>query len=160
VEASPAANAALKARLGELLDEFDRVRKNLDAAQARMRTMRGTARSADGTVTATVDFRGNLTGLELTPRAYSRYSPSLLAEEILRLTNEARAQVTAEMGEVMAPFLPQGVEYPDLMAGTADTSQLSFPAPLTNENFDAWRARFSGRPTTVPEDDPIEGRAP
>jgi hypothetical protein len=151
VEASPAANAALRGRLDELLDEYDRVRRDLDAAQARMRVMHGTARSADGTVVVTVDFRGNLTGLELSPRAYTRFSPSLLGEEILRLAGAARTQVTAEMGDVMAPFLPQGVSYADLMAGTADPTQLSFPAPLSNENYDAWRARFSGRPTPVPD---------
>jgi hypothetical protein len=151
VEPSPATNAALQARLDELLDEYDRVRTNVNAAQARMRTMSGSARSTDGTVVVTVDFRGNLTGLELTPRAYSRFAPSLLAEEILRLTDEARAQVTGAMGEVMAPFLPQGVDYAELMAGTADAAQLEFPTPLTDENYDAWRARFSGRPTMVPD---------
>jgi DNA-binding protein YbaB len=153
VEASPAANAALKARLSELLDDYDRVRKNLGAAQARMRTMRGTARSADGTVTVAVDFRGTMAALELSPRAYSRYSPSLLAEEIMRLVDEARRAVTDQMGEVMAPFLPQGVEYADLMSGQADPAELALPAPLTNENYDAWRARFSGRPSTVPEEE-------
>lgn len=149
-EPSAATNEALKARLDQLLDDYDEVRRNLASAQARMRTTTGTAKSPDGTVTVTVDFRGALTGLELTPRAYNRYSPSLLAAEILRLADEARAQVTAEMGEVMAPFLPSGMSYADLMAGRADPSALGVEAPLTNENYDAWRARFSGRATTVP----------
>ncbi|NUP48503.1 MAG: YbaB/EbfC family nucleoid-associated protein [Catenulispora sp.] len=143
-EASPAANAALRARLSELLDDYDRVRRDLGDAQARMKEMRGTARSADGTVVVTVDFRGTLTALEIGPRAYSRFAPSLLAEEILRLTAAARADVTGAMGEVMAPFLPQGLEYGALMDGSADMGRLSVPAPLDDEGYDAWRARFSG----------------
>lgn len=150
--ASPTANAALKARLSQLLDEYDSARRNLGAAQTRMRSMHGTARSTDGTVVATVDFRGNLTGLELTARAYSRYSPTLLAEEIMRLVGEARAQVTSDVAEVMAPFLPAGTDYASLTAGEVDAAEFTAPAPLTNENFDQWRARFSGRPTMLPDE--------
>jgi len=144
MEASSAANAALKARLDQLMDDYDRVRRNLGEARARMQEMRGTARSSDGTVTVTVDFRGTLTALEISPRAYSRFSPSLLAEEIMRLTAQARGDVTGEMGEVMAPFLPQGLDYAALMDGTADMGQLSTPAPVGEEGYDSWRAGFSG----------------
>jgi DNA-binding protein YbaB len=126
------------------MDDYDRVRRNLGEAQARMKEMRGTARSGDGTVAVTVDFRGTLTALEIGPRAYSRLSPSLLAEEILRLAAQARAEVTGAMGEVMAPFLPQGLEYGALMDGSADLGQLAMPAPVDDEGYDAWRARFSG----------------
>ena len=144
MEASPAANAALKARLSELMDDYDRVRRNLGEAQARMKEMHGTARSSDGTVVVTVDFRGTLTALEIGPRAYSRFSPSLLAEEIMRLTAQARGDVTGAMGEVMAPFLPQGIDYSALIDGSADMGQLSVPAPVDDEGYDSWRARFSG----------------
>lgn len=147
MDPSPTTNAALRARLDELLGEYDRLRKNMSDAQQRMKVMRGTASTSDGTVKVTVDFRGKLAGLDIEPRAYRRYSPSQLSEEILRLANAAAAQVTSDMAEVMAPFLPHGVSYADLMSGAADMSALSVDKPLTNENFDAWRARFSGRPT-------------
>lgn len=144
MEASSATNAALRARLSELMDEYDRMRADLAEAQRRMRSMRGRASSGDGTVTAIVDFRGNLLTLELSPRAYSRFSPTLLAEEIVRLVNQARAEVTSEMEDVMAPFLPDGVDYAGLMDGSVDPSEIGFPQPLDNENYDEWRARFSG----------------
>jgi YbaB/EbfC DNA-binding family len=144
VEASPSANAALRARLDELLGDYDRLRQSLADAQRRIRVLKGTASSSDGSVKAAVDFRGRLTGLEIEPRAYRRFSPSQLAEEIRRLADQAAAQVTGEMAEVMAPFLPAGLSYASLMSGEADTSALSPDAPLTNESYDAWRARFSG----------------
>jgi DNA-binding protein YbaB len=151
VDASPSVNAALRARLDELLGDYDRLRKNLAGAQRRMRTMTATAASSDGSVTVSVDFRCRLAGLTIEPRAYRRYSPSQLAEEIQRLAGQAAAQVTGEMAEVMAPFLPAGVSYAGLMSGEADVSALSPDAPLTNENYDAWRTRFGGGTATAQE---------
>jgi len=148
LDASPSANAALRARLDELLGDYDRLRKNLSDAQSRMRVMTGTAASTDGSVKVVVDFRGRVTGLELEPRAYRRYSPSQLAVEIRRLIDQAVSEVTNAMAGVMRPFLPAGVSYASLMSGETDPSVLSPDAPLTNETYDAWRARFSGSSVT------------
>ena len=152
MDASPSVNAALRVRLDELLGDYDRLRKNLAEARDRMRTMKGSAASSDGSVRVVVDFRARVTGLEIEPRAYRRYSPTQLAEEIRRLIDQAAAQVTVEMAGVMAPFLPTGVSYAGLMSGETDPSVLSPGEPLTNETYDAWRARFSGGP--VPSSDP------
>ena len=146
MEASSAVNAALRARLEELLGDYEHLRRGVMAAQERMRTMRGTAATTDGTIKVTVDFRGRLSGLEIDPRAYRRYSPSQLATEIIRLTGVACDQVTGDMAEVMSPFLPAGVSYADLMSGTADTSAVTPSVPLTNETYDEWRARFRAQP--------------
>lgn len=146
MEASPAANAALRARLEELLGDYEQLRRGVAAARERMRTMRGTAASTDGTIKVTVDPRGRLTGLDLDPRAYRRFSPSQLAAEIMRLAAVACDQVTGEMAEVMAPFLPDGISYADLMSGAVDPSAVTPQAPLTNETYDAWRARFRAQP--------------
>lgn len=146
MDASPSVNAALRARLDELLGDYDRLRRNLADAQSRMRLMTGTAASSDGTVKVTVDFRGRVTDLQLDPRAYRRYSPSQLAAEIRRLIDQAASHVTDEMAGVMRPFLPAGVSYASLMSGEADPTVLSPGEPLTNETYDAWRARFSGGP--------------
>lgn len=147
-------NAALKARFDELVDEYDKVRANIGAAQRRMRGVSATARSSDATVTVTVDFRGGLTDLELSPRAYQRYSPSVLAAEIIRLLTEAKAQAAAEVGEIMAPFIPASLDPAALASGDADAAGFLTAAPLTNENFDQWRARFSGRSEPLAEDGP------
>jgi DNA-binding protein YbaB len=146
MEASPAANAALRARLEELLGDYEQLRRGVAAARERMRTMRGTAASTDRTIAVTVDSRGRLTGLELDPRAYRRFSPSQLAAEIMRLATQACDQVTGEMTEVMSPFLPDGISYADLLSGAADPSAVTPDAPLTNDTYDTWRARFRDQP--------------
>jgi DNA-binding protein YbaB len=145
-EASPAVNAALRARLEELLGDYEQLRRGVQAAQERLRTMRGTAATTDGTIKVTVDFRCRLSALELDPRAYRRYPPSQLAAEIMRLAGVACEQVTGDMAEVMSPFLPAGVSYADLMSGAADPSTVTPSVPLTNETYDEWRARFRAQP--------------
>jgi DNA-binding protein YbaB len=153
METPASTNAALRARLDELLGQYDRLRKNLTAAQHRMRTMSGTAESPDHSVKVSVDSRGTLTGLELTPTAYRRYSPTLLAELILKLVKEASADVTSEMASVMAAFLPRDVSYADLVSGQTDLSAVGTSTLLTNETFDQWRARFSGHESVEVEED-------
>ena len=150
MEASPEINAVLKARFEQLAADYEAMRRNLAAAQKRIQTLTGSAETSDHTVRVEVDFRGNLTGVHLEPRAYNRYSPTLLGEQILRLAKEATAQVTESMAGVMAPFLPSGVNYADLVSGDTDMSVVAMDTPLTNENYDQWRARFSGHQTTDP----------
>jgi DNA-binding protein YbaB len=136
----------MRARMESLLGEYERLQGKLSAARAEMREITGQAHAADGSVTVRVNAQGVLTGLELDPKAYRRLSPSQLAAEILRLADEARADVTRRMSEIVAPFLPQGVDYAQLVGGETALSAVLPPQPLTNETFDEWRARFSGRP--------------
>ena len=58
----------------------------------------------------------------------------------------ATVAASGEMAEVMAPFLPAGISYADLLSGVADPAAVTPDAPLTNETYDAWRARFRGQP--------------
>lgn len=146
MEASPTVNAALRARLDELLGDYEQLRRRMSAAQDRMRIMRGTAASTDRTVAVSVDSRGRLVRLDLEPRAYRRFSPSQLAAEIQRLADEAHARVSDDIAEAMAPFLPAGISYHDLVSGAADASTVTPSVPLTNEAYDEWRARFLTQP--------------
>lgn len=138
-------NAALRARLEQLLGEYDRMRGNLATMQQRLASAQGEARSEDGSVRVTVGPRGELRTVEIGPRAYRRRAPSELAEEIMRLTKRATASVEEQLQEVMAPFLPAGVSYADAVAGNADLAAWGPPRPLTSENIGGWLSTFSGR---------------
>jgi DNA-binding protein YbaB len=140
----PSTNAALRARLEGLLGEYEELRRRLDEAQRRMRALTAVARTDDGSVTVEVDSRSRLTRLEIDPRAYRRLSPSQLAAEIMRLHDKAAADVTHRAGEVMAPYLPAGASYEQILTGRADASTFLAEQPLTDETFEHWRARFSG----------------
>ena len=150
MQPSPRANAALRARMEQLLGEYEQLKRNISDTQERMRAMSGSAATTDSTVRVRVDAQGRPSGLDIDPKAYRRYSPSQLAAEILRLYRAAGHDVASRIGEVMAPFLPEGVSYEQLASGEADPSTWMAPQPLTDETFDAWRARFSGRPDVAP----------
>jgi DNA-binding protein YbaB len=143
--ATPAVNAALRARLEHLMTEYDRMRGNLATLQQRLAQAEGDARSEDGSVRVTVGPQGELRGLEITPRAYRHLSPSELAAEIVRLAGKATQAVREQMHEVMAPFLPAGVSYADVAAGSIDPATLSPGRLLGGENLDEWLAGLGQR---------------
>lgn len=138
--ATPEMITALRARVEQLLGDYDKVRGNLAAMRERLASALGEARTPDGSVRLTVGPRGDLRALEIGPRAYRRLSPSELAEEIMELSRQARDDVQKQLERVVAPFLPDGVSYADVMAGQADPSAWAARQPLTSEAFDAWRS--------------------
>jgi DNA-binding protein YbaB len=140
--ATPETTARLRATYEQLLGELDRVKRQAGQARTELRNVSGRAESRNGLVKVTVGPRGNVTGLEISPRAYQKLSPSLLAEEILRLIGEASAQASERAGAVMAPLLPPGVSYVDLMDGRAEPP---LPAPDQLDRakvFDQWWSRL------------------
>ncbi|MFL6074874.1 MAG: YbaB/EbfC family nucleoid-associated protein [Mycobacteriales bacterium] len=133
----------MRARLDQVMGEYDRIAGGLRDMRARMREISGTARSDDGGVTVTVGPRGTLTGLEITPRAYRKSSPSELAELILAVAAKAVADLNGQMEEVMRPFLPPGTSYADAAEGRVEVG-LPGAQPLTEETLDEWLAGFNG----------------
>jgi hypothetical protein len=150
VQPSAQTNAILRARLEELLGEYERARGGLERARAAMRTMRGRAETTDRTIVVAVDAQGRLSTLEIDPRAYRRFSPSQLAEEIVALTQQAVADVTSQVGEVMAPFLPAGVPLADVVSGKADLGDYLPKQPPTGDTFEDWRDALT-RPPDGPQ---------
>ncbi|WP_007027139.1 YbaB/EbfC family nucleoid-associated protein [Saccharomonospora iraqiensis] len=109
-----------QARVEQALADYRRSRERLIAAQRELASVRASASSADGSVTATVGLRSALTGLTIDDRAYQRYRPAELAAEIVRLTAEAGAEAFASAGEVLAPALDSGTDPQALLLGTGD----------------------------------------
>src|SRR5262249_15714654 len=155
MQPTPRTNAQLRARMEELLGEYEQLRRNMSAARDRMRAMSGSASTTDGTVKVRVDSNARLTGLEIDPKAYRRFSPSQLAEEIQRLYREATNDVTARVGDVMAPFLPDGVSYDKLLTGEADVSTWTPVQPLTAQTSDEWRPPPLRPPPVPPPAEPL-----
>ena len=99
-----------QARVDELLADYRRSREQLAGTQRELAAATGTARSADGLITATVGARGLLTGLIIDPDAYRVYRPEDLARQIVATTTAAAVQALAAAGEVLAPALPTGAD--------------------------------------------------
>ncbi|MGH3273659.1 MAG: YbaB/EbfC family nucleoid-associated protein [Streptosporangiaceae bacterium] len=157
--ATPEGNAALRLRVDELLGTYEKVRRNLDTLQQRMREASGEATSKDGAVSVRVGPQGNLRELRVEPKAYRRLSPSELAAEILELSRQATKDVQGRLERVMAPFLPKDMPYADVVAGQGDIASWMPKQPLTIDTFDEWWAGIGQNPDLNGPDTGRDGRS-
>jgi DNA-binding protein YbaB len=99
-------NHALMARFAEVQGQYERMRDGLADLQRQLARMQITVTSTDELVTATVNARGQLTKLELDPRAYRELPPEELAASITATVRQATEQATREVSDVLRDYLP------------------------------------------------------
>ncbi|MEU7478894.1 YbaB/EbfC family nucleoid-associated protein [Lentzea sp. NPDC042327] len=109
-----------RAQVEELMADYRRSREQLASVQRELATVAGRASSPDGTVTATVSGRGELTALELSEVAYRRHRPEQLAELVVRTVAAAAAQAAEGTYQALSAVLPAATDPAALVAGTAD----------------------------------------
>ena len=100
------ANHALRARFDDVYGQYHRLRSGMDEIQRRLTTMQVSAESADGLVRATVGARGQLIDLRLDRRIYSESDEGTLGRTIVATVQQAAAQTTQQVEELMAAYLP------------------------------------------------------
>jgi DNA-binding protein YbaB len=120
------ANGALRARFGEVYDEYERLRAGLDDLRERLTRVQVTAESSDGQVRATVGARGQLAKLVLHPDIYRHRDADALAEKIIRTVQRAAGGASTAVRELVSGYLPAG-------SGAADF--------LRDNDFDAALSR-------------------
>lgn len=85
-----------------------RRKEALRAAEAQALGATGEAAAADGSVRATVDAAGMLTGLELTSTAL-RATPEDLARLVITVTQQAAARARGAVRDVYEPLRGEGI---------------------------------------------------
>jgi DNA-binding protein YbaB len=100
------ANHALRARFDDVYGQYHRLRSGMDEIQRQLATMQVSAESADGLVRATVGARGQLIDLRLDRRIYRETDEVALARSIVATVQQAAAQTTRQVEELMAAYLP------------------------------------------------------
>ncbi|GAB7040264.1 MULTISPECIES: YbaB/EbfC family nucleoid-associated protein [Catenuloplanes] len=101
-------NAALKARFADAYGQYERVRDGIGELRTRLSELSVSAVDAKELIRATVGPRGQLTSLEIEPRAYRAYEPHELADEITRVVADAAARATETVRELAGEVLPPG----------------------------------------------------
>lgn len=109
-----------RAQVDELLADYRRSREQLASVQRELAAVSGQASSPDGTVTATVGGRGELTSLTLSEVAYRRHRPEQLAELIVRTVSAAAANAAEDTYQALSAVLPASTDPAALVSGTAD----------------------------------------
>jgi len=126
-----------QAEVERLLAEYRRSREQLAAVRRALAEIAVSQTSDDGTVTATVDTRGALTGLRIEPDAYRRYRPADLAALIVRLATTAAEQAAARAQRALEPVLPPGADPAAVLAGTADLRPYEIAPPVPGDADDS-----------------------
>ena len=134
----PESSDQLRIQLDTLLADYERARRSLSDAHAKMRAINGRAESGDRLVTATVGPRGTLTALGLDPRAPRTLSADKLAEKILDTVQAAAADATRQRNQLLAAALPPGVPVEDLVRGEVDPTRWALRETATGMSKQEW----------------------
>ncbi|MEU0880339.1 YbaB/EbfC family nucleoid-associated protein [Lentzea sp. NPDC005914] len=123
--------AQVTERAAHLHTQAGRRRKTLDAARTQAVSVTASASDPDGSVKATVDAGGMLTGLVLTP-AVQQLNVRQLAALVVRVTQEAAAQARGAVRQVYSPLQNEGVvrDMPVLLPEVAPPAAAPAPAPV------------------------------
>lgn len=126
-------------RLQQLMRSFEEQAKKAAQIQAVMKDLRGTARSADGSVTVTVAPSGAVLGLQLSPGAV-RKSHVALQTEIMQTIRQATQNAAQQLESSLAPILGDQLERfkQGMNAGQVEPIMPDDPAPSSGpQQYDA-----------------------
>jgi DNA-binding protein YbaB len=137
------ANRALRARFGEVYEQYARLRAGMDELRERLTELQVTAESSDGQVRAIVGPRGQLAKLVLHPDIYRHRDAEALAEKITGTVRQASAGATTAVQELVGGYLPAG------------SGAVEF---LADNDFGAMLRRHDGLLRGVPEEAAADGR--
>ncbi len=123
--------AEYQAHIDELLAQYGKLRDNLGRMQQEMAELTATAQSPDESVKVTVDYRGELTKVELNPRSLRSLDSATIGETIVATARAAAQQVRQRVQELVTPNLPDGTR----VAGMGAEFDLSKVFPANPEDL-------------------------
>jgi DNA-binding protein YbaB len=99
----------MQTRLGQMLEEYQAARSRLGTLSAELAAITATARSADRTVTATVNPQGELVELTIDPVLGARLDLKTVSARILEASGLAATQVREQVRGTMRDALPDNL---------------------------------------------------
>jgi DNA-binding protein YbaB len=96
----------MQAQISSMLDEYRAMRARMEAVTAELAAMTATARSADRSVTATVNPHGELVHLSIDPVLAAKFDLNGLTGRILEAAGLAAVQIRGQLRVKMQQLLP------------------------------------------------------
>lgn len=112
--------AELRASLEELMEDYNRQVGRLREMRRALDQVSATAGRGDGLVTVVVGPRGQVQDIRFDPKVYRKLTPSELSRAIMQLIAEATAAASDQMQKIMAPFMPEGLSYEQVLGDKGD----------------------------------------
>jgi DNA-binding protein YbaB len=114
----------IPAELASLLEDYRRTRSRIDRLSADVAALTATARSADGSVTATVGRHGELCDLRIDPELARRLDLKTLTSRILEASGLAAGQARDQLGRTVAAAMPAHLRHLVGPSGEVDPAAL------------------------------------
>lgn len=125
---------AMRAEMASLEDQLARMQTGYQDLQRAIAELAVTVTAADGTVSVTVDGRGQVTEVELDPKIYQRPDTQRLGATITATIQQAVAEVQEQVKELTKPLLPDPDTQALLGIGIDDLFSAD-PLPPLREQF-------------------------
>ncbi|RKT86453.1 YbaB/EbfC DNA-binding family protein [Saccharopolyspora antimicrobica] len=108
-----------------LREAYEHQVTELAERQRRLSEVSATAVSPRRELSVTVGPQGVITELKFLTSAYRRLAKNELSELVTRTIADARAKLTEELAEVMAPMMPPGMDVKAVLNGTVSAEQMA-----------------------------------
>ncbi|HEY6494971.1 MAG TPA: YbaB/EbfC family nucleoid-associated protein [Trebonia sp.] len=113
----------------ELTQEYEKARARTGEVRRQIAQLTATAVSPRESVKVTVGAQGDVRSIEFPTSAYKRMPPAELSEALMAAIGEAREKATGMLSELMAPSMPAGVNFVDLVRGEVKLPSLDGGGP-------------------------------
>jgi DNA-binding protein YbaB len=104
----------------QLTEEYEKARAHTVELRREISELTASATAPRETVKVTVGAQGDVRSIEFPAGAYKRMAPAELSAAVMATINEAKDKAQRMLSELMAPELPAGVNFLDVMQGKAE----------------------------------------
>jgi DNA-binding protein YbaB len=108
----------------ELTREYDKARERTGELRRKASELTVTVTAPRESVKVTVGAQGDVRAIEFPTGAYKRMAPAELSAALMSALTEATEKAQVQLGELMAPSMPKGMNFLDIMSGKAEMPAL------------------------------------
>jgi DNA-binding protein YbaB len=104
----------------ELTEEYEKARAHTGELRREISELTASATAPRETVRVTVGAQGDVRSIEFRGSAYKRMAPAELSAAVMATISQAKDKAQRKLSELMAPELPPGVNFLDVLQGKAE----------------------------------------
>jgi DNA-binding protein YbaB len=109
----------------ELRQEYEKARERTGELRRKVSELTVTVTAPRETLKVTVGAQGDVRAIEFPTGAYKRMAPAELSAALMTALTEAKEKAQVQLGELMAPSMPEGISFHDIVSGQADMPALN-----------------------------------
>lgn len=113
----------------QLTEEYEKARARSGELRQQVRDLTASVTAPRETVKVTVGAQGEVRSIEFPTGAYKRMAPAELSTALMDALNEAKDKAQAMLSELLAPNMPAGMNFLDVIQGKAGMPALDGDGP-------------------------------